>query len=49
MYNLANCVPFTGQVLRPEQVVLVWSRSTGYFFTTYHAVADSQAVVAVSL
>lgn len=48
MYNLANFQPYNNENLRPSTQVLVWSRATGYFFTTASEVAGQLVIVAVS-
>jgi hypothetical protein len=35
MYSINNFVEFTGQPLKDTDIVLVWSKSTGYIFIPY--------------
>lgn len=48
MYNIANFQPYKNESLTPSTQVLVWSRATGYFFTTASEVACQLVIVAVS-
>ena len=48
MYNLANFRACNNETLNPSAQVLVWSRATGYFFTTASEVVGQLVVVAVS-
>lgn len=48
MYNIANFQPYNNETLTPSTQVLVWSRATGYFFTTASEVAGQLVVVAVN-
>lgn len=48
MYNLANFRAYNNETLSPSAPVLVWSRPTGYFFTTASEVTGKLVVVAVS-
>lgn len=48
MYNLANFHPYNNESLTPDTQVLLWSRATGYFFTTASEVTEQLVVVAVN-
>lgn len=48
MYNIANFHPYNNETLMPSVKVLVWSRATGYFFTTAAEVACQLVVIAIS-
>lgn len=48
MYHLANFRVYNNETLTPSAPVLVWSRATGYFFTTSSEVSGQLVVVAVS-
>lgn len=47
MYNLANFRSYNNETLTPSAPVLVWSRATGYFFTTVSEMAGQLVIVAV--
>lgn len=47
MYPISDFSPYENQVLKPETQVLLWSRSTGYFFTTATNVTGDLVVIAV--
>lgn len=47
MYNIANFQPYNNETLISSAPVLVWSRATGYFFTTASEVAGQLVIVAV--
>jgi len=46
MYNLANFHAYNNEILKPETQVLLWSRATGYFFTTSSEVAGQLVIIA---
>ena len=48
MYSLSNFEQFDSQKLSDTTQVLVWSRATGYFFTTFSQVAGDLTVIAVN-
>lgn len=48
MYNLANFHAYNNEILKPDTQVLLWSRATGYFFTTASEVYGQLVVIAVS-
>lgn len=48
MYNLANFHAYNNEILKPDTQVLLWSRATGYFFTTASEVTGTLVIVAVA-
>jgi hypothetical protein len=48
MYNLANFHAYNNESLKPDTQVLLWSRATGYFFTTASEVSGQLVVIAIS-
>lgn len=48
MYSLANFRLYNNEILKPETQVLLWSRATGYFFTTASEVSGQLVVIAVN-
>lgn len=49
MYPLEQFQPYKNEPLKPDHQVLVWSRTTGYFFTTAQAVTGSLVVIGVKM
>lgn len=49
MYPLEQFKPYQNESLKPDAQVLVWSRATGYFFTTAQAVTGSLVVIGVKM
>lgn len=46
MYDFNNFVEYDNADLDNDHAVLVWSSKTGYFFTEYKNVEESQKIVA---
>ena len=49
MYEIENFIEFNGQKLGPDNVVLVWSKKSGYFFALVKDVKEDQKIIAVEL
>lgn len=48
MYNLKDFVEYDGSKLSAKEMVLIWSRATGYCFVAYGDVTADQKIVAMS-
>lgn len=44
MHSLSDFVRYDKSKLAADHRVIVWSRVTGYFFTTFGAVAEDQII-----
>jgi hypothetical protein len=48
MYDLSNFIPFNGNIRSGEQVVLVWSKKDGYYFSQFGFVVLNEGVILIA-
>lgn len=48
-FSIENFKPYNNEELLPNQVVLVWSKSSGYFFAIVKEVKEDQKIIAIEL
>jgi hypothetical protein len=48
VYDLSNFISFNGNIRNGEQVVLVWSKKTGYYFSQFGFVVLSGGVILIA-
>jgi len=48
VYDLSNFIPFNGNIRNGEQVVLCWSKKTGYYFSQFGYVVLSGGVILIA-
>jgi len=46
--DLSDFIPFNGNIRNGEQVVLVWSKKTGYYFSQFGFVVLSEGVILIA-
>lgn len=49
MYPLNEFTPFKGQSIKPDDIILSWSKSTGYCFLKFSEINPNSIVIAVYL
>lgn len=47
MYSIENFVSYNNQTIAPSDIVLVWSKSTGYIFIPYSKFNSELKIVGV--
>lgn len=47
MYSLKDFVEYNSQVLKANDIVLAWSKATGYFFIVFELLNESFTIIAV--
>ena len=48
VYDLSNFIPFNGNIRNGEQVVLVWSKKDGYYFSQFGFVVLNEGVILIA-
>ena len=48
MYNLSDFIPLNGDIRNGEQVVLVWSKKDGYYFSEFGFVVLNEGVILIA-